>query len=284
MSKHPRTAIFAIFATGVVCAVAGYVYLQTPLTPPKPEKTTSHNPFVVPPPAIAETLTALFSINTTADKIVNAENQLSSLWFAQTFTYANSKFYAVFVKTQSIDPDSKAVLSSHADAVNVSAVVYQLIGKQWQLLSKQINIGSFGSWGDVPDMTQAQMLALSPNNSLFLMDSYYTGQGYTEEGKGLFNYNFTTHTWKDLGFIQTAGNNGGVCDDSLQPTESMLSACWDFTGEVTLTKEGRYPDYPNLLVLHKGTTTNNENKIVPMGNRVYVFDGNHYTQLATPAH
>ncbi len=283
MNKNSRNVGTIAGVAVVLCAVAGYVYVQKIPMQPTTRTITNSDVSSVKPPTTADTLTALFGIKTNTDTLVNSENQRSSLWFTQSFSHAKDKFYVVFIKTQTIDPDSQAVLSSHADSANISAVLYHLQGQQWQLRSKQINIGNFGSWGDVPDIKQAQMLTLSPNNTLFLMDSYYTGQGYTEQGKALFNYNFSSHTWKDVGFIQTGGDNAGVCDDNAQPADSMLSACWQFTGDITLTKQGRYPDYPNLLVLHKGTTVNNDNKIVPIGNRTYVFDGNLYTQLATPA-
>lgn len=234
-------------------------------------------------PAAAEVLTALFGVKASSDKIANAADQLSSFWFAQSFQHGNDKFHAVFVKTQNIDPETKAVLDSHADGANVSVVVYQQVNKQWQLFSKQINVGNFGSWGDVPDIKQVPTLQLSPDNLAFLIESGSSGQGYTDTGKGVLAYNPKLKNWKDLGFVQTGGDNAGACDDSPQPADSVLSACWAFTGEITLTKSGKNPDFPDLLIKHKGTTSDDNNKIIPVSDRLYVFNGEQYVESGAEA-
>lgn len=267
------------FATVALCAIAAnYIYVQkTPPAAPVNVVQTVKQPDLKPP-TTADVLSALFGVKIKADNFISSENKRSSVWFGQLLTHDKGLFYAVFIKTQTIDTDSQALLSSHADSANVSTLMYQLNAGQWQLLSKQMNLSSFGSWGDVPDMQQAQILSLSANKVVFLIDNGFTSQGYSEEGKGLISYNFATHTWKDLGFIQTAGNNAGVCDDAPQSADSMLSACWEFTGEITVSKQVSDSDYPDLLVLHKGTTTDSENKIVAIANHLYAFDGSFYTQ------
>jgi hypothetical protein len=283
MSQNSRIALTAVIAAVFTCAGVGYVYLHT----------TFINPPRLPPvnvipqtPPVAASLSALFAIKTSANKVTNKPDQLSSLWFEQSFEQGTEKFHAVFIKTQTIDPDSKVVMESHADAAKVSVVVYQWSAGAWQLVSKQVDVGRFGSWGDVPAIKQAQLLQLSPDIVVFLIDGGFTGQGYTETGKGLFSYNVRHKTWKDLGYIQTSGDNAGVCDENKSiSADDMATACWTFSGEITLTPSGNNSAYPELLVLHKGTTSNEDNtKIVPMMNRRYRFNGKQYVEADAKRH
>lgn len=289
-SNRPILIVLSVTALIAALAAAGYFYQQQKTvdnnqTPPPKKQAQTPLPSVnsIKTPTAAEVLTALFGVKATSDKIANAENQLSSLWFEQSFQHGTDKFHAVFVKTQNIDPESKAVLDSHADGANVSVVVYQQVNKQWQLFSKQTNVGNFGSWGDVPDIKQVPTLQLSPNNLAFLIESGSSGQGYTDTGKGLLAYNLKLKTWKDLGFVQTGSDNAGACDDSPQPADSVLSACWAFTGEITLTKSGKNSDFPDLLVKEKGTSSDDNNKIVPVSDRLYVFNGEQYVEAGAEA-
>lgn len=285
LSKRP-VFIVSVVSLIATLAAAGYYFYQkqnTTKSPTPPKKHIIETQNQPKTPAAAEVLTALFGVKTTDSKVANAPDQLSSLWFEQSFEHGKDKFHAVFIKSQTIDPDTKAISDSHADSANISAVVYQLIGTQWQLFSKQLNVGNFGSWGNVPDIKNVPILQLSPDNIAFLIDSVASGQGYTEEGKGLISFNPKTKTWKDLGFVQTAGDNAGACDDSPQPADSLLSACWKFTGEITLAKSGKNPDFPDLLVKHKGTTSDDNNKIIPISDRLYVFNGEQYIEEGAEA-
>lgn len=286
LSKRPVFIVSVLSLILTVTAV-GYYFYQKQLdtkTPKNPQINTKPAPisaFVTnlpKTPAAAEVLTELFGVKTTATKVNNAADQLSSLWFQQSFAQGKDSFHAVFVKSQTIDPDTKAVADSHADGANISVVVYKRVDKQWQFFSKQLNVGSFGAWGDVPETKNVPTLQLSADNLVFLIASGSSGQGYTEEGKGLFSFNFKQKSWKDLGFVQTGGDNAGACDDSPQPADSLLSACWKFTGEITLTKSGKNPQYPDLLVIQKGTTSDDNNKVIPVSNRTYVFNGEQYAE------
>jgi hypothetical protein len=289
-AKRPVVLILSVTSLIATFAIAGYFYLQQQKsvdngTTASPLKTSTSISSLnaIKTPTTAEVLTALFGVKTTSAKVANTADQLSSLWFEQSFEQNKNKFHAVFIKTQNIDPDSKEVMASHADSASISVVVYQWVAKQWQLFSKQTNVGNFGSWGDVPETKQVKTLQLSPDNIAFLIDSGSTGQGYTEDGKGLFSYNPKNKTWKDLGFVQTGGDNAGACDDSPQPADSMLSACWKFSGEITLTKAGKNPDFPDLLVKQKGTTSDDNNKIVLVSDRLYIFNGEQYVEAEAEA-
>ena len=280
----PKRPVFIVSVVSLIATLTavGYFFYQkqntvdTDKIPLLPAKQAAINTPKTPP--AAEVLSALFSVKATSDKVNNAPDQLSSLWFEQSFTHENDIFHVIFIKSQTIDPDSKTVADSHADGVNISVVVYKLVEKQWQLFSKQINVGGFGSWGDVPATQQVPLLKLSSDNLVFLIEGGSSGQGYTEVGKGLFSFNVKNKIWKDLGFVQTGGDNAGACDDSPQPADSILSACWTFTGEITLTKNGKNAEYPDLLVVEKGTTSDDSNKIIPVSHRTYVFNGEQYVE------
>ncbi len=300
MSKTPATKVFILVGLAITAVIAmligigaGYFFQKndraekkppiagsktlTPVSAPVVHKDTVKNP------GHTEVFAALFGVKTTAETVKNAPDQLSSLWFMQPFTQNRERFQAFFVKTQTLEADGKTVLNSHADAANISVVIYKQVDEIWQLFAKQANVGSFGSWGDVPDIKSAKTLSLSPDNLAFLIDTGFSGQGYTEQGKGMFSFNFKTHTWKDIGFVQTGGDNAGACDDDAQAGDDLLFACWKFSGEITVAKTGKNPDYPDLLVKHKGTTSDQTHKIVPAVNQVYIFDGEHYVHVETKA-
>jgi len=285
MNHSLRNTLLAVLATSGIAAGVGYFYFQkndtsasTALLDTTSQPITTET--LAPPlPSAAESLTALFGIKAITNQVANSPSQLSSIWFSQPFTQAARQFQVVFVKTQSLDPESGTVLESHADAATISAVVYQLENNQWQIFSKQINFGSFGSWGDVPKIEHTQTLQLSTDQLVFLIDSGFTGQGYTEEGKGLFSFNLQTKRWKELGFISTGGDNSGVCDETVSLTpDPMSQPCWQFSGEITLADKTENSNYPNLLVTAKGTVKGENNKIIPAPNQLYVFKGDHYVE------
>lgn len=279
--------IIALLATCVGIGV-GYYYQHQKTVREKllisPPNSLNSGGTVVNLPTVPEVLSTLFGVKTHSNTVENATNQLSSLWFTQSFTHDKDTFQAFFVKTQEIDPDSKSAVNSHADAANISVVVYQLKNKQWQLFSKQINVGSFGNWGDVQVIEKADTLKLSANTITFLMDGSWSGQGYTEEGKGLFNFEIKNKMWQYLGFVQTGMDNAGVCDDSPQPKkDDLLSACWKFTGEIRVSKRSKNINYPDLIVNRKGTSSDDTNKIVPAKEGLYVFNGEQYSEKGVEA-
>lgn len=284
LSKRPVFIVSVLSLVLTLTAVGYYFYQKHIKTQKNTEKLTKQLSVIAATsnlpktPSAPEVLSALFGVKITEAKVNNAVDQLSSLWFEQSFAQGKDNFHAVFVKSQTIDPDTKAIADSHADGANISVVVYKLVDKQWQFFSKQLNVGSFGAWGDVPETKSVPTLQLSPDNIAFLIASGSSGQGYTEEGKGLFSFNSKDKSWKDLGFVQTGGDNAGACDDSPQPADSLLSACWKFTGEITLAKSGKNRQYPDLLVIQKGTTSDDNNKVIPASNRSYVFNGEQYVE------
>ena len=223
-------------------------------------------------PTTAEVLTGLFGIKTTADHVANAADQVSSLWFSQNFEQDQGRYLAFFVKSLTVDPVSKASTACHVARANISVAVYQETDHQWRLFSKQLDVGSFGSWGDVPVMKHAPTLQLSPDQLAFLIENVYGGQGYQEVSKGLLVFNAKTKSWIDAGFVRTGAVYEGLGDDTRETKGDAPHALWQYTGEITLGKAGKNPGFPDLWVVQHGTISNEENKIVPVTNQLYVFD------------
>lgn len=222
-------------------------------------------------PTTAEVLTDLFGIKTTDDHVANAADQISSLWFSQAFEQNQERYLAFFVKSVTIDPVSKRVVGPHIAGASISTAVYQEADHQWPLCSKQLNIGEFGSWGDVDEAKNALTLQLSPDNLAFLIKESSTGQGYTEVSKGLLVFNSRSKTWKIAGDIQT----GAQCTDYKEvfdrkkKTKKMVGTLrFEHSGEITLGNAGENPDFPDLLVVHQGKGMDGK----PVPNHLYVFD------------
>ena len=223
-----------------------------------------------------EALTALYSIVSKNKQVKPAKDMLASVWFEQSFSDEQVEYHVVFVKNQMVDPENGEIYGSHADAPVIGAVVYKLIDGNWQLLSKQKEIGHIGSWGDAPEIERAEIIALGKDNIGFLLDISYSGQGYTNAGKIIFSYR--NHNWLQLGYLQTSGDNAGVCDDKAKEDE-FLSACWRFDGNISLAENSSTTAYPDLQVVRKGTMTDDNGKIIPVKSSIYHFNGEEYTEL-----
>lgn len=272
-----RTLIFilSVVVLSSVVATAGYFYGEIESSPaPAISKITK--PVVLQPlkrPDANQALTALFALPASENKVKTAKDKLASLWFERSFSDGSNKYHTVFIKNQMVDPETNEVYGSHADAPFISAVVYKLTERKWELLSKQTDIGVFGSWGDAPPVKQAQQLQLATGNTALLLDISYSGQGYTNSGKTIFAYH--DNSWKLLGYLQTGGNNEGVCDDEAKEDE-FLSACWQFEGKVSLSQNTEEDIYPDVVVSRSGTMSDDSGKIVPVENSVYSFNGEEY--------
>lgn len=229
------------------------------------------------PPDANRALTTLFTIVTTDNKLKIGKNTLASLWFQQSFNDGINKYHVVFIKNQSVDLETNEVYGSHADAPIISAVVYKLVKDEWILASKQKNIGVFGSWGDTPNIKQADVLPLAKGNTALLLTISYSGQGYTNSGQTIFAYH--QNNWAQLGYLQTEGDNAGVCDNEVKEDE-LLSACWSFKGKISLAKNDNVSDYPDIIVHRTGTMGGENAKIIPVKNSLYRFNGEKYLEIS----
>ena len=270
--------IVSIISLSGIIAMAVYFYTkddsnhQIVSQLPLPEKIK-----IINDPNIDEALAVLFtSKKVDKNKVKVDKDTLASLWFKQSFHDGINKYHAIFIKNQMVD-ESNEVYGSHADAPIISSVVYKLIKHKWVLTSQQENIGLFGSWGDAPEIKEAKILALAKGNIALLLDISYSGQGYTNSGKTIFAYH--QDNWAQLGYLQTAGDNSGVCDNEVEDDE-LLSACWEFKGKISLAENNDNSDYPDVIVNRTGTMAGKNGQIIPVKNSLYTFNGEEYLEFS----
>ncbi|MDQ7090140.1 MAG: hypothetical protein Q9M50_05775 [Methylococcales bacterium] len=233
---------------------------------------------VLKKPTVSAALTALFAMEVANNKVNVNDQTLASFWFEHPFDDGLHKYHAIFIKNQMVDSETHDIYGSHADAPVISAVVYRLTGAQWVLVSKQKNIGSFGSWGDTPTIKRVNFLPLAKGNMALLLDISYSGQGYTNSGKTIFAYH--EDAWAQLGYLQTDGDNSGVCDDETEEEDELLSACWLFKGKITLAEPIDNDDYPDVIVKRTGTMSDENGQIIPVKNSRYAFNGEEYLEIS----
>lgn len=222
-------------------------------------------------------LSELFGITDSGGKVRISANELSSIWFGQSFSLGDDELHVIFTKTQEVDPQSGAIVKAHAQGVKVGAITYKLVDGQWQVVSRQPKFGDFGEWGDVPEVKQAEILQLSPENIAFMIDAGAGMGGFFESGKALFVY--SKNSWRDLGYIQTDANNSGACDEA-PSDEGGSMPCWSYTGTISIVP-GENAEYPDLLVIRTGTESGeNGVSIVPAKNVTYVFNGEKYVDAS----
>lgn len=222
-------------------------------------------------------LNELFGITDSSGKVRISANELSSIWFEQSFSLGNDEFHVIFTKTQEIDPQSGAIVKAHAQGVKVGAITYKQVDGQWQAVSRQPKFGDFGEWGDVPEVKQADILQLSPENIAFMIDAGGGMGGFFESGKALFAY--SKDSWRDLGYVQTNADNSGACDEA-PSDEGGSIPCWSYTGTISIVP-GENAEYPDLLVTRTGTESGeNGVSVVPAKNVTYVFNGEKYVDTS----
>jgi hypothetical protein len=274
--------MLVIIIVSLIIATAIYIYKQNSSTNqiitqlPLPIKVK-----VIKIPDVNTALTALFSLATRNNQLKINQETLASLWFEQSFNDGINQYHVIFIKNQMVDAETDEVYGSHADAPIISAVVYRLTDDEWQLVSKQKNIGNFGSWGNTPTIKKAPLFLLAKGNATLLLAISYSGQGYTNSGKTIFSY--YQNRWTQLGYLQTEGDNSGVCDDETKADE-LLSACWSFTGETSLAEENNVTNYPNISVKRTGTMAGATGKIIPVTDSLYRFNGEKYIEVRQPNH
>jgi len=236
---------------------------------------------VLAPPSDSSALFDLFGASDPNGKLVNVlkfdgdeSNTLTSIWFNKEVKIGDDDIYVKFYKTQQLDASGNPV-DSHATQVLVSAITYKKAIGKWQVLSKQNNIGSAGSWGDVTS-ANVETLELTSNTPVLMIGHGEGGQGQFFEYKQLLAYSGSA--WKDIGVVLMAGENSGDCDESPQPnTDFSLGPCWKYESTISVVKESK-SEFPDLLVSRTGTQSKEHRiSVEPAKNVIYVFDGFKYT-------
>lgn len=228
-------------------------------------------------PDYASALKELFGVAESIGKVRISANELGSIWFGQAFRWGDDELYVIFTKTQEVDPQSGAIVKAHAQGVKVGAITYKQADDGWQVISKQPKFGDFGEWGDAPEVAQAEILQLAPDNIAFMIDTGGGMGGFFESGKALFGY--SKNGWRDLGYVQTDADNSGACDESAEQASfdgGGSIPCWSYTGIIS-TAPGKNAEYPDLLVTRTGTESGEDGvSIKPVENVIYIFNGEKY--------
>lgn len=283
-----QALLIGVLAGALIVAIgaASFFYISSKQSVPVGEKAivtepskTEKEPEItsktlkVPPPQRVDAFNELFNVKTKHGKIKTAKYKLSSIWFDKKITYKETNYYVVFSKTQTLSEETGELEECHACSAEVGAITYKETEKEWEVVSKDKNISSFGSWGDAPDV-KPEAIQLSKNVIAFLLESGYSNQGYTSTSKTIFS--FSGDSWQEIGSIGVHEDNYGTCDETPpESEESAMGPCWQYDGTISISTE-QEKDYPDLLVMQKGTMKNESGKIFKPENNVYRFDGKSY--------
>lgn len=208
--------------------------------------------------------------------IKTAPNKLTSFWFEQSFKLGTDSLHVKFFATQSLD-ESAQPIESHAQSVAVSAISYKQSASQWRVLSKQLQFGVAGAWGKVNEV-KPEILPLSPTSLAVMLDAADGMGGWLQEGKIIFV--FARNAWRDVGFVQTGGNNLGTCDDSppAADDEFPVGPCYSYEGTISVVSGSRSV-YPDLLVTRTGTLSEeHRGALIPARNVTYIFKNGKYSE------
>ena len=251
-----------------IAGVAGYFFLgnKAQITAISQEPTT-------PVPSTELALQELYGIAPKNGKVRLKRNVMAEAWFAQTFDAGNEKTYVVFTTQAKVKQNGEIAEECHACSPSIGAITYKLKDGQWIVFAKQKNFTSTGSWGHPPSSENAEALQLG-NVAALLIESSYSNQGYSTEGKLIFV--LEKEGWRDLGLVQTGENNAGTCSDDPKEQKDGLSPCWSYSGKISVAKGGS-GQYPDLIINYSGTHKDNNDKIVPVSATTLKFDGKTYT-------
>ncbi|OCW56744.1 hypothetical protein [Hoeflea olei] len=111
----------------------------------------------------------------------------------------------------------------HACGGKLGLVVLAPAGERLALVARNDLATDAGSWGSTPPEEAFRLVELGKGNYGWLMESAYTGQGYTEGGVSIFGV--IGDRVFDLGFIGTYADNGGTCGDG-------MGACYTHSYEI----------------------------------------------------
>lgn len=117
----------------------------------------------------------------------------------------------------------------HACSGKLGLVILRPRGDRMALVASNDLSTDAGSWGQVPPEEAFRVVELGKDNHGWLMEFYYTGQGYTEGGVGVFGA--IGDKVLDLGFISTHSDNGGACGDG-------MGECYTYSYEILNDPDG----------------------------------------------
>lgn len=126
----------------------------------------------------------------------------------------------------------------HACGGKLGLVKLRPGGDRLALIARNDLSTNAGAWGRTPPEEAFRLVRLGPDNYGWLMEFYYTGQGYTEGGVGVFGA--IGDRIVDLGFISTHSDNQGTCGDG-------LGECYTHSYEILTDPESATDRFGDLI-------------------------------------
>lgn len=205
----------------------------------------------------------------------------TSLWFEQSFWDGKNQIHAIFTETPRLNEDG-TVVSCHVCGTTIGVVTYKQVAGQWEFISMQPELTEYGQWGSAPEVKQAELLQLAPDNVALLIHETSLNQGYYTSWINLLAY--SKNKWQDLSSVGMGEVNDGDCSDPppSNKNEEDYGRCWSYKGKVSM-KAGKNLQYPDLLITQTGTERGEDKMHVAPVNRVitYIFNGEKYIDPKT---
>jgi hypothetical protein len=201
----------------------------------------------------------LFGVQAAGGSVVTGTGEHTVLWHQQGFTLAGEPAQVLFTETQFDAP---------AEAPSISAATYRLADGQWKLAGASKDFTRTGAWGKLPQPRgPLQVLQFPSGTVAFLVDASSGERGYTQSGKGIWA--FANGEWRDLGFVQTGGDNAAAAQ--------ARGERYHFSGVISMAAGTR--TWPDLLVARSGTIRDERDRVVPATDTRYVFTGKGYEEV-----
>ncbi|MEI6746865.1 MAG: hypothetical protein WCL34_12955 [Methylococcaceae bacterium] len=189
----------------------------------------------------------------------------NNVFLTQSFESSGNKFRVEF---DSIMPVEDGFLClGHPCQAEIGATTYKQKNGDWVLLSRQNKVGFAGSFGVMYPAEKSDVLNLTPNKLIFLIDDYEGHMGVEQKYKHLFL--FSENKWSDLGTVDTGYDN-----TSYYGEESDKS--FSYEGKVSVISSSK--EYPDLLITKSGKEPDENYNPIPAKNSLYVFNGKKYEE------
>lgn len=205
---------------------------------------------------------------------------LVSPWFRRDVSIGTDHYHVAFIQLQQLDETGEP-RGAHADSSAIAAITYKKTPEGWIVASRQKSPFTLaGSWGMAPkpEDDAVKYLVPSPGLTMLLVPTYYSNQGYAEEGVSLLA--FDGQSWADVGHLDTGGDNAGVCSDADDAElEEDWKPCWSYTGKVAMfaSDGGKYPD---IIVIHSGTAGSDAGEMNVVPNDIFSFKKGQYSKVS----
>ena len=254
-SKSGLITAAVVAATFVTAAIRVHTRADRPGLPPPTAAPVRAASTAAPPPA-SRAFSDLFGVQAAEASVVTGPGEQTLLWHQQAFTLAGSPAQALFTETR---------FAAAAEPPSISAAAYRLADGQWKLAGASKDFTRTGPWGKLARPAGPLQVLQFPSGAVaFLVDEAGGARGYTQAGKGIWA--FANGEWRDLGFVQTGGDNSGAS-----------GAHYRFTGEISMAPGTR--TWPDMLVTRRGTIRDEADRVVPATDTRYVFTGKGYEEV-----